>query len=72
MCCSFNVIQGARVEISMDANNFTPHGIKVVKWDLTILIYISGHKVVVVIIIIIVVVSVTVVIFYMIHLIYFL
>jgi hypothetical protein len=24
MCCSFSVIQGARVEISTDAGNFTP------------------------------------------------
>jgi hypothetical protein len=24
MCCSFIVIQGAHVEISMDASNFTP------------------------------------------------
>jgi hypothetical protein len=26
MCCSFSVIQGARVEISTDASNFTPQG----------------------------------------------
>jgi hypothetical protein len=25
MCCSFSVIQGARVEISTDASNFPPH-----------------------------------------------
>jgi hypothetical protein len=24
LCCSFSIIQGARVEISMDASNFTP------------------------------------------------
>jgi hypothetical protein len=27
MCCSFSIIQGARVEISTDASNFTPQSI---------------------------------------------
>jgi hypothetical protein len=27
MCCSFSIIQGARVEISTDASNFTPYSV---------------------------------------------
>jgi hypothetical protein len=41
MCCSFSIIQGACVEISMDTSNFTPQLIKIITYN-TELIWVNS------------------------------